>query len=276
METISTLLEKSRLPDSDSSLLDIELLLCHTLQCDRAYLRTWPEKPLDSKQIQTFSCLYERRLKGEPIAYLLGNRYFWDLDLHVTPDTLIPRPDTEILVEQALSLSLPDKATVLDLGTGTGAIALALANERPTWQVTGTDRFEQVIELAKSNAVKNHLEHVRFICSSWFDSIDDKNYDLIVSNPPYIDEADPHLSQGDVRFEPKSALVAKNHGLADIALIIQQSRDYLRSEGWLILEHGYQQAKDVQTLFQQAGYQAIDTLKDYGQQDRITQGRYIY
>jgi len=271
--TIEETLKLSRLLDSDSARLDVELLLCHVLACERIYLRTWSDKVLSSQELDEFEVLFRRRQKGEPIAHLLGSRSFWTLELSVTPDTLIPRPDTEILVEHALSLDLPDDADVLDLGTGTGAIALSLATEKPHWHITATDVFPHVVELAAGNALKNQVQHVRFICSAWFDAIPASRFNLIVSNPPYIDSEDPHLVEGDVRFEPTSALVAGNQGLADIQHIVQEAKSYLHHSGWLILEHGYQQADAVRTLFNNAGYTHVQTLKDYAQLDRMTVGQ---
>jgi len=273
--TIEETLSLSRLLDNDSARLDVELLLCYVLDCERVYLRTWPDKALSSQEVDEFDVLFRRRQKGEPIAHLLGSRSFWTLELDVTPDTLIPRPDTEILVAHALSLELPDNANVLDLGTGTGAIALSLASEKPHWHVTATDVFLHVVELAAANAVKNQIEHVSFICSAWFDAIPVGRFNLIVSNPPYIDSEDPHLVEGDVRFEPKSALIADNQGLADIQHIVQEAKSYLHHEGWLMLEHGCQQANAVQALFNDAGFTHVQTIKDYAQQDRVTVGQMI-
>ena len=186
----------------------------------------------------------------------------------------LPDASEEAPVEQALELDIPDDACILDLGTGTGAIALSLASERPKWHVRATDVYPHVVELASSNAIKNQLQQVEFICSAWFDAIPKSKYHLIVSNPPYIDPNDPHLEEGDVRFEPLSALVAENHGMADIEHIIQESKAYLHSMGWLMLEHGYQQAGAIQKLFSQSGYCHVRTIKDYGQQDRVTMGQF--
>ncbi len=258
---------------SDTPRLDVECLLCHVLTCESTYLRTWPDKMLTSEQYAHFERLLTRRLFGEPIAHICGTRSFWTLDLLVTPDTLIPRPDTEILVEQILALELPEQATVLDLGTGTGAIALSLASEKKRWHVTATDFKPEVVELAKRNAQKHGIKNVDILQSDWFSNIPPCRFDLIVSNPPYIDPVDKHLDQGDVRFEPKSALIAKNRGLADLALIIQEAKMYLKEGAWLVLEHGYDQVDPVQTMFKQAGYASITSIKDYGQQDRMTMAR---
>jgi len=275
MTTIADVLARYPLPESDSARLDIELLLSYVLECDGVYLRAWPEKSVSETQLQQFQLLYQRRKLGEPIAHLLGTRAFWSLDLSVTPDTLIPRPDTEILIEHALSLDLPESSKVLDLGTGTGAIALSLAAERKNWEVLATDRFPKILDLAKQNAQKNNLASVKFLKSAWFNEITETGFNLIVSNPPYIDASDPHLSLGDVRFEPLSALVAGNQGLADIEEIISESKGYLINGGWLVLEHGYQQAKSVRQLFSESGYQHIKTIQDYGGQDRVSCGQII-
>ena len=258
---------------TDTARLDVECLLCHSLACDSTYLRTWPEKILSSDQYDHFQALLTRRLQGEPIAHICGTRAFWTLDLLVTPDTLIPRPDTEVLVETILNLDLPNQANILDLGTGTGAIALALASERANWKVSATDFRAEVVSLAQRNADKHQINNVEIFQSDWFCDIPDIRFDLIVSNPPYIDPDDKHLVEGDVRFEPLSALIANNKGLADIEHIIQEAKHYLKKDAWLVLEHGYDQAESVQSLFKLAGYHAIKTIKDYGQQDRMTVAR---
>ena len=255
---------------SDSARLDIECLLCHVLGCEPVYLRTWPETQLSPEQQTHFTSLLKRRQAGEPIAHICGKRGFWTLQLQVTPDTLIPRPDTEILVETILDLPLPVHARVLDLGTGTGAIALALASERPDWQVQASDFLPEIVQLANANAHANQLKNVQVFQSNWFEAVGPQHFDLIVSNPPYIDPDDRHLDEGDVRFEPRSALTAADHGLADLAHIIRQSPAHLNSGGWLVLEHGYDQADKVQGMFKQNGYCAIQTKQDYGQRDRMT------
>jgi release factor glutamine methyltransferase len=260
--------------ETDSPRLDVECLLCHVLACEPVYLRTWPEKQLSPEQQTAFSALFKRRQLGEPVAHLCGKRAFWTLNLNVSPLTLIPRPDTELLVETILDLPLQIQASILDLGTGTGAIALALASERPEWQVCATDFLPEVVALAQENARIHHLQNVSVLQSNWFASLGGQRFDLIVSNPPYIDPDDRHLNEGDVRFEPRSALTADNHGLADLDHIIRQAPAYLKPKGWLVLEHGYDQAQAVQALFKESGYQAIQTKQDYGQQDRMTMAQY--
>lgn len=266
---------------SDSAKLDVELLLAHSLNKDRTYLFTWHDKIVAEENVTVFNALLARRLSGEPIAYILGQQEFWDLKLHTAQHTLIPRADTETLIEWVLELAdqLPESAHVIDLGTGTGAIALALANEFPHWQVQGVDLVPEAVALAKSNAILNSLERVQFFQSRWFDQVgiggNHDSFDLIVSNPPYIDPLDEHLSQGDVRFEPKSALVADNKGLADLELIAQQSREYLVKGGWLLMEHGYDQQQAVQDILIDLGYQQVATRIDLGGNPRITGGQFF-
>ena len=215
-----------------------------------------------------------RRLQGEPLAYITGRWWFWDLELEVAPCTLIPRPDTELLVEQALALSLAVDAQVLDLGTGTGAIALALAKARPQWQVQAVDMNPAAVALAQRNADRLGLTRCRIRQSDWFSALSLQKFALIVSNPPYIDAQDPHLQQGDVRFEPASALVAPDAGLADLRHICAQAPAHLAPGGWLWLEHGYDQASAVRQLLIAAGFSQVQSRRDYGGQWRISGGCY--
>ncbi|WP_211829320.1 peptide chain release factor N(5)-glutamine methyltransferase [Kistimonas asteriae] len=258
---------------SSTPALDVELLLCHVLDKPRSWLFTWPEHELTTDQLAAVNQLIDRRLIGHPVAHLIGTRDFWNLTLNVSPDTLIPRPDTELLVEQALACLDPSPYKVADLGTGTGAIALALAVERPNWEVAGTDRVEAAVELARQNADMNALLHVQFYTGSWCDALPDKDYDLIVSNPPYIRTDDPHLHQGDVRFEPSSALASGIDGLDDIRIIAKQALQHLKPRGWLLLEHGYDQGDDVRNILTQQNYTDIETLRDLAGHERITRGR---
>lgn len=272
--TIFVLLQRSvELVASDSALLDTELLLCHALGVDTTYLKTWPDRLLNTEELNAFNGLFQRRLTGEPIAYILGWQGFWSLDLKVSAHTLIPRPETELLVETALALSLPSKASVLDLGTGTGAIALALAGERFSWVLTAVDVQPQAVALAEENRAAHRLNNVKVVQGNWFSSLPEVKFDLIVSNPPYIEDNDPHLSQGDVRFEPVSALVSGPQGFDDLILLVAQSAGFLAANGWLLVEHGCEQGDGVRALFAEAGFHAIETRRDYNQLDRITLGQ---
>ncbi len=265
--------EASRRIASDTPRLDAELLLSHVTGLSRTSFRAWPEREVEPGQAETFEQLVSRRLLGEPIAYLVGHQEFWSLPLKVGPSTLIPRPDTECLVEAALSLPLPAKARVLDLGTGTGAIALALASEHPDWQVSACDCVAQAVALARENARALRLA-VTVMQSHWFDDLPRDSFDLIVSNPPYIEEGDHHLGQGDVRFEPGSALVSGVDGLDDIREIVAQAPDWLAGNGWLLVEHGYDQAEAVQALFRARGFESVESRQDYGRNDRMTLGQW--
>lgn len=251
--------------------LDSELMLGHVLARDRAWLRAHDDSALEAAQSDEFMALVARRASGEPIAYLLGSQEFWSLPLLVSPHTLIPRPDTELLVETVLRV-VPDRCCdVLDLGTGTGAIALALKHERPSWQVWAVDRIPEAVSLAEQNAQRLGL---RLECrvSNWFDAIQGKRFQVIVSNPPYIDEGDAHLSGDGVKFEPLSALVAGREGLADLQQIVRDSPIHLVSGGVLAVEHGWEQEGAVTELFLQAGFEAVETLKDLAGQSRVTMG----
>ena len=273
MTIIASLLRAAELPDSPTARLDAELLLAAALGKSRSYLHTWPEKIVSSESALTFSGYLLRRRAGEPVAYILGQQGFWKLDLEVAPHTLIPRPDTELLVETALDLLPASPARVLDLGTGSGAIALALASERPAWHVTAVDRVLEAVALAERNRQRLQLENVHVLTSHWFSALADQRFDLIISNPPYIAAGDVHLAQGDVRFEPESALVAGVDGLDDIREIIQAAPQHLNPGGWLMLEHGYDQADAVRQLLSGAGFAQVESRKDLGTHERITQGR---
>jgi len=264
---------------TDTARLDIELLLTHILNKNRTYLFTWSDQLLTPEQTKQFHDLLSRRKNGEPIAHIIGQREFWSLSFDVNNSTLIPRPDTELLVETVLELFSGDQPETLryclDLGTGTGAIALALAKEKKSWKITGVDQSPAAVELAEKNRQKFQLQNAELKISDWFSNLGNQTFDVIVSNPPYIDQQDPHLSQGDLRFEPLTALVADEKGLSDIKHIIQQARNYLTPEGWLLLEHGYDQSRAVVNLFIEHGYFNIQTRKDYGGNDRVTFGKKI-
>ena len=264
------------LPHSDSAKLDTEILICFVLNKSRSFLLTWPEHKLTERQTELFSALILRRVQGEPIAYIVKTREFWSLPLQVSPATLIPRPDTEILVEQVLSHHQGVELSCLDLGTGTGAIALALASERPKWQIEAVDYSHDAVALAKRNALNLNLAQVKIYQSDWFNNIaNDKRFDVIVSNPPYIDENDHHLNEGDVKFEPKTALVASDNGLADIKIIARHALSFLNSGGFLYIEHGFEQSHAVQTILADLAYSNIQTIKDYNHNDRVTWACYL-
>lgn len=258
---------------SDSPRLDAELLLSHVTGLGRTSFRAWPERELPAAQAAEFEALVGERATGKPVAYLLGHQEFWSLPLSVSPSTLIPRPDTECLVEAALALPLPADARVLDLGTGTGALALALVSERPTWQVSACDCVDEAVELARHNARELGLP-VRVMQSSWFAGLSAGTFELIVSNPPYIANDDHHLDQGDVRFEPSSALVSGADGLDDLRLIVEQAPAWLEPNGWLLVEHGFDQAGAVRSLFVSRGFVAVESRRDYGNRDRMTLGQW--
>lgn len=258
---------------SDSPAVDVEYLLCHCLQQPRSYLRAWPEREVDAAVEQQFRELLARRINGEPIAYLTGQCGFWTLDLLTSPATLIPRPDTELLVEQALRVMTGvDRAKVLDLGTGTGAIALALASECPAWQVSACDISADAVRLACANRDRLGLSQVTIIESDWFAAVAGEDFDLLVSNPPYIDADDPHLARGDVRFEPRSALVAERAGFADIEQLVAGAAQHLRPGGWLLFEHGYNQGEGARARLQAAAFTAIFTARDLAGHERVSGG----
>ena len=269
---------------TENSKIDALVLLQHATGKSRTQILAFDDTEIDEKVRLKLTALLDRRLKGEPIAYILGEKEFWSLPLNVSKGTLIPRPDTEILVEKALQIALeklqknPPHFRILDLGTGTGAIALALASElssicqkqQISLEIIGVDLMPDVVALAQSNAERNKL-NVQFLQSRWFENITGQ-FDLIVSNPPYIDAQDEHLRQGDVRFEPLSALVANDTGYADLRHIIELAPSYLNSNGALLLEHGWQQGEKVRSIFQENHWEMVETVRDYGDNERVTLG----
>ena len=269
---------------TENGKVDALVLLQHATGKSRTQILAFDETEIDEKVRLKLTALLDRRLKGEPIAYILGEKEFWSLPLNVSEGTLIPRPDTEILVEKALQIALeklednPLYFRILDLGTGTGAIALALASELSLicqkkaiqLDVIGVDLMPDVVKLAQSNAEKNKLS-VQFLQSRWFEHVEGQ-FDIIVSNPPYIDETDEHLFQGDVRFEPRSALVAGENGLADLRHLIEYAPVHLKDNGYLLLEHGWKQGEEVRSIFWQNHWQGVATIRDYGDNERVTLG----
>lgn len=256
----------------ESPRLDAERLLAFVTGRTPTWFRTWPEHRLTDDELRRFADLIEQRVAGAPIAYLVGAAGFWLHLLQTSEHTLIPRPDTECLVEAALSLALPEDADVIDLGTGTGAIALALAGERTGWHVSATDLSDEAAATARLNAEKLGL-NITIRKSHWFRGLSPAGFDLIVSNPPYIASNDKHLDEGDVRFEPRSALVSGDDGLDAICEITTQAPRWLNSGGWLLLEHGFDQAEAVRDLFYAAGFESVCTGQDYGGNDRFTLGQ---
>ena len=269
---------------TENGKVDALVLLQHATGKSRTQILAFDDTEIDEKVRLKLTALLDRRLSGEPIAYILGEKEFWSLPLNVSKGTLIPRPDTEILVENALQIALeklqknPPHFRILDLGTGTGAIALALASELSSicqkqpisLEIIGVDLMPDVVALAQSNAERNKL-NVQFLQSRWFENITGQ-FDLIVSNPPYIDAQDEHLRQGDVRFEPLSALVANDAGYADLRHIIELAPSYLNSNGVLLLEHGWQQGEKVRSIFQENHWEMVETVRDYGDNERVTLG----
>jgi release factor glutamine methyltransferase len=256
--------------------LEAELLLAHVLERSRSWLIAHADDVLEDEHARQFALLVDRRVAGEPIAYLIARRGFWSLDLEVTPATLIPRPETELLVELALErLPLNASSRVLDLGTGSGAIALAIASERPHVHVTATDASKDALAVAQRNARRLSIVNVSFVHGDWYAPLDDQRFDLIVSNPPYIESEDPHLGQGDLRYEPMSALASGKDGLDDIQRIARAAPAHLVQGGWLMFEHGWNQGNAARLLLCGMGFVDVFTAQDIEQRDRVTAGKFV-
>jgi release factor glutamine methyltransferase len=258
---------------SDSATLDAVILLAHSLQVARSYLLAWPERTISVAQQQLFTDLVKRRAMGEPLAYITGNKEFWSLNLQVTPDTLIPRPDSELLVEIILqNLPAEQALKIADLGTGSGALALALASARPHWHIHATDRVEATLAVAQANARRLQIENLSFHLGFWYDALPAEKFVALVSNPPYIANEDAELDAAVAAYEPHAALYAGADGLTDLRYLIANARPHLLESGMLLVEHAARQAGSVAALFQADGYQKITTYKDLAGWERATAG----
>ncbi|PCJ86618.1 MAG: protein-(glutamine-N5) methyltransferase, release factor-specific [Thiotrichaceae bacterium] len=259
---------------SPSATLDAQVLLTHVLHCNTAHLLAWPEKQLNKEQTTNFLRLVKQRQSGKPVAHLTGLREFWSLDFFVNDSTLIPRPDTETLIEFVLNKFNSDQPyKLIDMGTGTGAIAISIAKEKPDWSITASDVSFDALDLAKKNSKHHHTDNISFTQSNWFENINANDFDIIISNPPYIAENDPHLQQGDVRFEPQSALTSGVVGMDDIIHLCQHAKNYLTSGGYLIVEHGYNQNQLVLDCFTNNGFTLIEQSRDLSGHIRMTAGK---
>ncbi|URJ24758.1 peptide chain release factor N(5)-glutamine methyltransferase [Candidatus Blochmanniella camponoti] len=263
-----------KLKKSISPKRDAEIILGQVTKKSRTQLLAFGESLLEYDTIIQLRSLIYRRKKGEPIAYLVGSKEFWSLDLKVSPGTFIPRPDTECLVKHVFDLLKVSHLNVLDLGTGVGTIALALASERPNWNITGIDCQKKALFLAHKNKLLLNFKNVKFIYGNWFKYLRKKKFNLIVSNPPYIDKNDSCLQSRDMVFEPKNALVSEQKGLEDLTVICKHSTQHLRQNGWLVLEHGWNQGNYMRTLFFKFGFTHIHTIRDYHNYERVTYGKW--
>lgn len=275
--TAAALLERAaaRLAAASASpQLDAQLLLCHVLGCPRSHLLAWPERRLDQAQHAALERLLTRAAKGEPLAYLTGEREFWSLPLQVSPAVLIPRPETELLVERCLALgdAAPQAPRVVDLGTGSGAIALALARERPAWRLTATDRSAEALRMARANAERLRLGQIEFLEGDWFGPLTGRRFELVASNPPYIASADPALRA--LRFEPQGALTPGADGLAALTRLLQEAPSHLAAGGWLLLEHGADQGDELAQRLRAAGYARIGQYHDLAGHVRVTEAQW--
>ncbi len=274
---IQQALQQASLNLSDTSttaILDAQVLLSYVLQCNTAHLAAWPEKELNKDQTTQYLGLIKQRSQGNPVAHLTQQREFWSLHFSVNDSTLIPRPETETLVEYILSVFGNNKnITLLDMGTGTGAIAISIASEKPSWEIIASELSSDALALAKHNSDFHQTNNVNLIQSDWFSNITRHDFDIIVSNPPYIADDDPHLQQGDVRFEPESALVSGDTGMDDIEHLCLHAKNYLKNDGYLIVEHGYNQQRQVAKCFTKNGFINIEQKQDLAGHIRMTAGK---
>lgn len=269
--SVGALLAEAGAPGDDLR-RDAEVLLSHLLSKPRSYLYAWPEAAVEGKLASAYAHALAECRRGVPVAYLTGEREFWSLPLSVSPATLIPRPETERLVELALDLPLPVKARVVDLGTGSGAIVLALASERRGWQFSAVEQSAEALAMARRNGAQLSLDQVRWLQGNWFEPLAGERFDLVVANPPYLAEDDPHLHRGDLRFEPASALVAKDNALAALFAIVQLAPAHLVDDGWLLLEHGCEQGDAVRRRLSERGFMSVQTWQDAAGLDRVSGG----
>ncbi|MEN8174217.1 MAG: peptide chain release factor N(5)-glutamine methyltransferase [Pseudomonadota bacterium] len=251
---------------------DAAVLLCAALGKDRTWLLAWPDKPLSRQARQEYATYIERRARGEPVAYITGRREFWSLELEVSPATLVPRPDTELLVERVLSRVKVPGAQVADLGTGSGAVAAALAHEHPDWRITATDLSEAALAMASANFRRLGLPRVTTLAGDWFGALGNRRFDAIASNPPYVAEGDPHLAGTDLGHEPTGALIAGPDGLNAIRILVAGAPAHLNDGGWLFLEHGHEQGKQVRKLLANKGFSAVASFRDLAGHQRVTEG----
>ena len=277
LSTIATILKQAAnnlIFISSSPALDAEILLAHVLNQSRSYLYAHSDKIPTNAEIQNFRKLLQQRQQGKPIAYILGKKEFWSLELDIDENVLIPRPETELLVELCLAkLDKSKNQNILDLGTGSGAIALAIAHEQPNWNIVAIDKNAEALKIAKRNAEKFKIKNVTFLCNNWYAALpESQKFNAILSNPPYIKTKDPHLQKGDVKQEPISALTSGTTGLDDLTIIITRAKNYLENDGCIMVEHGYNQANQVQQLMLHNGFTDIQTYKDIAGHDRVTIG----
>ncbi len=271
MTTVAGLLAEARALEFSGAARDAEILLSAALEKPRTYLMAWPEAAVTEGAANRYRAWLHRRAQGEPVAYLLGEREFWSLKLIVSPATLIPRPETELLVERALTLPLPAQARVVDLGTGSGAIALALASERPHWRMSAVDRSTAALDIARANGERLGL-NVRWLQGDWCEPLADECFDLVVCNPPYVKPGDPHLVA--LAHEPVDALVAGDDGLADLRAVTAQAAEHLLPGGWLLLEHGFDQGMAVRKILESRGFTTVVSVRDLAGHERLTFGRW--
>ncbi len=272
--TTSTISVSLALASSGLIPFEAKILLGHVLQRNRAWLAAHADEIIGAYEAKTFDALARRRRNGEPVAYLTGRREFYGIDLAITPDVLIPRPETELLVDLALArIDIDSRAQVLDLGSGSGAIALAIASERPSADVLGVDASGAAVALARRNATRLQLGNATFVESDWFSAVPKKCYDAVVANPPYVRTGDEHLGEGDLRFEPKEALVAGVDGLSAIRAIVKSVTAYLAPGAWLLIEHGYDQAESVQSMLRDAQFGEVESRRDLAGIPRVALGR---